>query len=98
MSTNLPHGTSGSMSTSSALLKNSHNHLKNTTAQSSSTTATGNTLHNTAHQSSLNASTSNTLNVSNSNNEVDDFSYPFCDDVNKYEKINKIGQGLDLFS
>ena len=25
---------------------------------------------------------------------VDDFDYPFCDDVSKYEKLTKIGQGL----
>ena len=25
---------------------------------------------------------------------IDDFDYPFCDDVSKYEKLTKIGQGL----
>jgi len=25
--------------------------------------------------------------------KIDDFSFPFCDDINKYEKLTKIGQG-----
>ncbi len=24
---------------------------------------------------------------------IENFEYPFCDDVNKYEKLSKIGQG-----
>jgi len=24
---------------------------------------------------------------------IEDFEYPFCDDVSKYEKLSKIGQG-----
>ena len=29
---------------------------------------------------------------------IDDFDYPFCDDVSKYEKLTKIGQGLHLLT
>ena len=67
-----------------------NNYPRNNNQQSSS--------HNSSFQnsSSYNASTSSTPNShTNNNDNVDPF--PYCHDVEDYERITKIGQGINLF-
>jgi cyclin-dependent kinase 9 len=40
---------------------------------------------------------SSTALLAQKNEAIEEFDYPFCDDVSKYEKLTKIGQGLHQF-
>lgn len=97
MSNNLPShgGTINSIDSSSS--KNSlHNHLRNITGSTTSSNMPGN-LHNPTsnHQPPSSQSSSSLTSSSNINGPLPDneYEFPYCEDVNKYTKISKIGQG-----
>ena len=98
-------GGSGGGGISNSILKNSH---YNSSRNSSSASNNAQSSSSSASNASSNANTSNyqtSNNVpnaaggtpNNTNGDSDDNIYfPYCDDVNKYEKIGKIGQGMQL--
>lgn len=81
---------SGGMSNN---LKN-HHHRISAASASANAQSSSSTMANAAANTSINAS-GGTPNHSSTEGD-DTINFPYCDDVNKYEKIGKIGQGMKL--